>query len=501
MGARAAAAGRHDDAVEQLGQALALWRDRPFEDIADLSIGQAPAARLNAIREAAIAIRLESLLGGGHIDVAAAELESLVVAEPLVERWWALLMIALYRQDRQADAFRAYQQARTVLADELGLDPGPELRDLEAKILQQDPSLGPSSRNTYARPEKRNEAVPSAAQLPKRLASFVGRADHIDLLAQLLEHERLVTILGPGGAGKTSIAIEVGRRISCDSNRRRVALIELASLPRGGDVIGAAAAVLAIGDGDLRVTVGPATDMERIIDTIGNREILLIVDNCEHVIVDARDVRVAVAAAVPAAVTILATSREPLAVAGEQLWAIPPLTADEAIELLAVRAEVGRHRPVARRRREQTVATTDRAPRRVATGHRARRGPTAASCPSTISVAARRPLHAAVRRAAIAEPRQQTLRGLVDWSHDLLDEPSESSSGGWRCSAAARRWRRSSTCAPTRSTWMGRSGSGRLTSTDSSADWSTSRWSQPTEAGTAFASACCRRCRTTPPNG
>src|SRR4051812_6801165 len=91
-GREAAAAGRADDAVDQLGQALALWRDRPFEDIADLSIGQAPAARLTAMREAAIGIRLESMLSGDHIDAARVELESLVVAEPLVERWWALLM-------------------------------------------------------------------------------------------------------------------------------------------------------------------------------------------------------------------------------------------------------------------------------------------------------------------------------------------------------------------------------------------------------------------------
>src|SRR3954465_6526365 len=249
----AAAAGRADDAVDQLGRALALWRDRPFEDIADLSIGQGPAARLNAMRESAIAIRLGWMLRGGQIDTAAAELESLVVAEPLVERWWALLMIALYRQDRQADALRAFQQARTVLAEELGLDPGPELRDLEAKILQHDPSLGPSSRNTNSRPSPRRETVPTGAQLPKRLASFVGRGEHIDAVADLLSRERLVTILGPGGAGKTSLAIEVGRRIACESNRRAVTLIELASLPRGGDVVGTAASMLAVGDGDLRV--------------------------------------------------------------------------------------------------------------------------------------------------------------------------------------------------------------------------------------------------------
>ena len=134
-GREAAAAGRHDQAAQQLATALAQWRDRPFEDIADVKIGQAPAARLASMREGAITTRLECLISVGQIDLAAQELESLVVLKPLVERWWALLMVTLYRQDRQADALRVFQQARTVLAEELGLEPGPELRDLEAKIL------------------------------------------------------------------------------------------------------------------------------------------------------------------------------------------------------------------------------------------------------------------------------------------------------------------------------------------------------------------------------
>jgi predicted ATPase/DNA-binding SARP family transcriptional activator len=422
-GREAAAAGGHDDAIDLLGRALAMWRDRPFDDIADLSIGQAPAARLNAMRESAIATRLEAMLGGGHIDAAAAELESLVVAEPLVERWWALLMIALYRQDRQADALRAYQQARTVLADELGLEPGPELRDLEAKILQHDASLGPSSRNTYSRPVQRHDTAPAAAQLPRRLASFVGRDEHIDTLSHLLERERLVTILGPGGAGKTSIAIEVGRRMSCDLNKCAVALVELSALPRGGDVVAAAAAVLAIGDGELRAraTAGPATDMERIIDTVGDRKMLLIVDNCEHVVAEAALFASTLLQQCDN-VTLLATSREPLAIAGEQVWSLPPLTADEATELLVARARsAGIELALdggAEQTAQQLLERLDGLPLAIELAAARLRSMTIEDLVQRIDD--RYALLSVGPRSA--EPRQQTLRGLVDWSHDLLDE-------------------------------------------------------------------------------
>src|SRR4029077_9864749 len=135
---------------------------------------------LSAMREAAITVRLECLISAGQIDTTAAELESLVIAEPLGERWWGLLMIVRYRQDRQADALQAFQQVRTVLAEELGLEPGPELRDLEAKILRHDPSLGPSSTAMFSKP--RRDQQQARSELPRRLDSFIGRAGHIEAL-------------------------------------------------------------------------------------------------------------------------------------------------------------------------------------------------------------------------------------------------------------------------------------------------------------------------------
>lgn len=420
-GREAAAAGQHEQAVAHLDDALALWRDRPFEDVADLPIGQAPAARLLSMHEAAMTTRLECSIDAGHIEVAAAELEALVVAEPLVERWWALLMIVRYRQDRQADALRAFQQARATLADELGLEPGPELRALEAKVLRHDPSLGPSSRGVFSSPLPCRCEPDHGTQLPRRLASFVGRAAHIDSLVDLLGEDRLVTVVGPGGAGKTSLAIEVGRRLSAGTPQRRVVLVELAAVPRGGDVVGAVGAVFAVGDGDLRASNGSPTDVDRIIDAIGNSQTLLVLDNCEHVIVDAARFSSTLLRQCDS-VTVLATSREPLAVAGERVWTIPPLTSDESVELLAARAaSAGADLDLATSSWPAAIRLVERLD----------------GLPLAIELAAARLRSMSLAdlvdrlddRFALlsvgprsAEPRQQTLRDLVDWSHDLLDE-------------------------------------------------------------------------------
>ena len=419
-GREAAAAGHFDDAVSRLDDALALWGGRPFDDVADLAIGRAPVARLLSMREAARTTRLECSIDGGQIEAAAVELESLVVAEPLVERWWALLMIARYRQDRQADALRAFQEARTILADELGLEPGPELRDLEAKILQQDPSLGPSSRGVFSKRSPRRPSV-AGSQLPARMASIVGRADHIETLVGLLGHERLVTIAGPGGAGKTTLAIEVGRRWAATEARPRVILIELAAVPRGGEVVAAVGAQLAVGDGDLRANNISATEMERIIDALGRRPTLVVLDNCEHLVDEAAEFTATLLRRCDS-VKVLATSREALSVAGERTWAIPPLTPDESVELLAARAaSAGVDFDLTADSGSTAIRLVERLD----------------GLPLAIELAAARlrsmSLADLVERiddrfavlsvgTRTAEPRQQTLRNLVDWSYDLLDQ-------------------------------------------------------------------------------
>ncbi len=420
-GREAAAAARHDDAIVHCDEALSLWRGTPFDDIVDFAVGQAPSARLQSLRQAAITTRLECGLATGRVESVAADLVALVVAEPLVERWWELLMIARYRQDRQADALQAYQQVRTVLGDELGLEPGPELRELEAKILRHDDSLGPSSRATFTGATPRHERNGRSDGLPRRLSSFIGRDSHMQSLEELLSVEQLVTVVGPGGAGKTSLAVEVARRMARSGAHFGVVLIELAAVPRGGDVAAAAASAFGIGDADLRNPGRHATVMDRIVDTIGEARTLLVLDNCEHVIDGAAQLATAILGQCPA-VTILATSRQGLAVRGEQLWAIPPLTAEESVELLIARAtSAGVGDEVASDAVDlatQLINRLDGLPLAIELAAARLRSMSLTDLIARIDD--RFALLSVGERTA--ELRQQTLRNLVDWSHDLLDD-------------------------------------------------------------------------------
>ena len=316
---------------------------------------------------------------------------------------------------------RAFQQVRAILADELGLEPGHELRELEAKILRQDSSLGPSSRAVFTKSVPGRADAQPASRLPRRLVSFVGRATHIEALSVLLAEERLVTVVGAGGAGKTSLAIEVSRRLATDPERQRIVFIELDEVPRGGDVVGAVGAVLAPGDGDLLTNIGSTSDMVRIVDALGDEPTLLVLDNCEHVI-DGAALFASSFLTLSDSVTVLATSREPLAVAGERVWAIPPLTPEESVELLSARAAAaGIELQITETTRPSAIRLIERLD----------------GLPLAIELAAARlrsmSLADLVERLddrfellsvgpRTAEPRQQTLRNLVDWSYDLLDE-------------------------------------------------------------------------------
>ncbi len=173
---------------------------------------------LDELALAAVEARIEADLAlGRHGDVAG-ELEALCQRHPLRERLWELLMLALYRAGRQADALRAFSDARTALVEELGIDPGPALKELEARVLAQDPTLG-------APPEDRLAAVApgSVGNLRAPLTTFVGRDDDLARLVKVTTTRRLVTIIGPGGAGKTRLALEIGVGPATRISRRGVA--------------------------------------------------------------------------------------------------------------------------------------------------------------------------------------------------------------------------------------------------------------------------------------
>jgi len=224
-------------AGEVLRRALALWRGDVLADLVDAELGAAERARLAEMRRLSTEDRVEAdLAAGRHLELVG-ELEALVAAEPLRERRTAQLMLALYRSDRQADALRAYQSTRRHLSEELGIEPGAELRRLEAAVLAQDPELD-------ARVAPRPAPKTSSRQpIPVPLSHLVGRGDELRAVTKLATDHRLVTLVGPGGAGKTRLAIEVGLQLSAQLDDGAV-MAELGSVEQSVAVVPAVARAL-----------------------------------------------------------------------------------------------------------------------------------------------------------------------------------------------------------------------------------------------------------------
>ncbi|MER7078808.1 Predicted ATPase [Saccharopolyspora kobensis] len=301
-----------------LDDALALWRGPAFADFADEPFVQAARQRLaeehlDALEESAAA-RLEL---GEHAALAG-ELGELVAANPLRERLRALHVRALYRAGRQSEALAGLAELRERLADELGIDPSPELVELQQAILTQDVSLAAPA------------AVPH--NLPVPVTDLVGRDGESAEVLALLGSSRLVTLTGPGGVGKTRLAIESARGAVF---RDGVRLVELAGIEPGEDVTCSLEhAVLA----SLEVQEAAMSSADPIVEALRAKEILLVLDNCEHVIGSAASMVARLLRLLPG-LRILATSREALGIAGETLLPVPPLAVpDSGAELGEVRA-------------------------------------------------------------------------------------------------------------------------------------------------------------------
>ena len=401
-GRSAAAGGNTARATSLLSEAEALWRGDVLAEFAYEEFASATITRLSELRVAAIEERLDTGLQVGRHQDLIGELETLVATHPLRERLRGLLMIALYRAGRQADALRVYQEGRHILGDELGLEPGPELRQLEVAILAQNPSLDApaiASPGTDAGPEHRST-------LPESLTPLVGRDQELQELTQLFEDRRFLTLVGPGGVGKTWLALEVARAQSTVL-RHGACLVELAPL---GDPAGVRAAISFALD---------LPDPTRLATMIGRRDLLIVLDNCEHVIAAAAEVAEDLLRQCPG-LRVLATSREGLRVSGETIWPVPPLAADDALQLFLARAQAVGSR--LERSDDVLLAVAEICAR-------------LDGLPLAIELAAARtrafPVQQILSRlndrfrlltggSRNALPRQQTLRAVVDWSYELL---------------------------------------------------------------------------------
>lgn len=408
---------RPDTALAGLDQALGLWRGRALAEFADDEFARVEAARLEELRLAAIEGRFEARLALGDHAGVVGEIEAFTKRHPLRERPWAQLMLALYRSGRQADALAAYQRVRALLADELGLEPAPELSGLEHDILQQNPVLDWSSPpEVPPRPHKTGPGVPAATD------SFVGRDEDRAALAVALVSARLVTLTGAGGIGKTRLAQEVALA-AAGRFPDGVWWCDLAAVTHP-EAVGHAVTT-AVGAHQL------ATVEESVVAQVGGRRLLLVVDNCEHVLPGVVPLVTAIMRRCPHA-TVLATSRTRLAVDGERLWPVSPLPVparDDApapsMELFLDRARAVRP---ALELTEQDAATIASVCRQLD------------GLPLAIELAAARmralnPADIAQRLddrfRFLAEVRQgtdhrhRTMRAVVDWSYGLLSRAEQ----------------------------------------------------------------------------
>ena len=227
-GQTAAADGDPSAAVALLAEADALWRGDALADFTYEEFAAAAIARLSELRLAVIEERLDLEIALGRHQGVIVQLEALVAAHPLRERLRGLLMLALYRAGRQADALRVFQEGRHILGDELGLEPSHELRQLESAILAQDRTLDPpadAGRDALTAPERRTN-------IPETLTPLVGRDAELRDLMPLLTGHRFVTLVGPGGVGKTRLALEAARAESVTWSSWRPSAIRPASVTR-----------------------------------------------------------------------------------------------------------------------------------------------------------------------------------------------------------------------------------------------------------------------------
>jgi predicted ATPase/DNA-binding SARP family transcriptional activator len=385
-----------------LDDALGLWRGPALVDVGFESFAQAEIARLEELRVAALEECLDARLSEGEHALVVAELETLAVAHPSRERLVGLLMLALYRCGRQTDALEVYTRGRLRLAEELGLEPSPELQRLQEAILRHDPSLATS------RPSGR----PAPSAPPP--TPTVGRERDLAALAAALSENRLVTLTGPGGVGKTRLAIEAARALA-GRYPAGAYVAWLAPVAHAGDLPAALAAAV-----DVASQPGESLQ-EALVRRLGGAGTLLVADNLEHVL-EAAPLLAELLAACPQ-LGILGTSREPLRLRGERCVPVDPLAVPDGTKLFVDRA----------RDRRPDFRLTDANGAAVAELCRRLDG-----LPLALELAAGRigllePEQIVARLADAlsvleggsrdAPARQQTVRATLEWSVELLDEP------------------------------------------------------------------------------
>jgi predicted ATPase/DNA-binding SARP family transcriptional activator len=404
-----------------LSDALGEWRSSALAGVEEY-FARAAATRLEELRQQCVELHADAELRlGRHHDVVA-RLEGLVAAHPVRERLCAHLMLALYRCGRQADALAAYSTLRRTLVDELGVEPGSELQRLQVSILRHGKEL-------QLRGPDRPVGAHRHAALPVPVSSFVGREREREEVSSLLAVHRLVTLTGTGGAGKTRLAVEVTRRLA-DCGDVDAVLVDLTPVTDPTLVRETLADALG-------VRAEPGQRLSRAIGVaLSARPVLIVLDNCEHLVAACADLVQSLLAA-SALVRVLATSREALGVPGEQVHPVQPLriaapqeswdriAACEAVQLFEARAAAVRPGFAVV---EQNASLVLHVCRRVD------------GLPLAIELAAARVAALPLRELAgrlddrfgllesatrAADRRHRSLSAALDWSYNLLSEAEQ----------------------------------------------------------------------------
>ena len=383
-------------AADSVASALALWRGPALQGLTGTAWFSLEARRLETLRVDALEERFEVALALGEHRELVSTLHAALADSPFRERLWAQLMLALYRSGRQAEALETFQEARRVFADELGLEPGPDLRRLQEAILSHDPAIA-------AVPVDRRRR----GNLPAASTSFVGREEELGHVAALLHEHRLVTLTGPPGVGKSRLAVETARSLEQEFPDG----VWLVDFARAGAAADAARLLANV------VDARGADPLERVASRLRNAEALLVLDACEHVLDEAARIATTLLAECPR-LRILATSRETLHAAGEVRLPIAPLGV-AAVDLFLERARAAR--PGFDPDRDAAALAAEIAQR-------------LDGLPLAIELAAARAnvlgfgelLAILERRATLlrdgpmSDPGRIALRELVEWSYDLL---------------------------------------------------------------------------------
>lgn len=397
-------AGRPQEAAAVLAEALALWKGEALGDLPNLApFAGPPAVRLDDLRLAAEEDRFEAELLLGRHAAALPGLEAALARHPLRERLAGLRMRALYAAGRQSDALEAYEEIRGRLAEELGIDPSDELQQIYLAVL----------RGELDRSPERTAAPPG--RLPSRLTSFVGREEELGLLTELMGRSRLVTIVGPGGAGKTRLAVEVVERHAAHG-RGRVWFVALAGVGTAERLVDEVLGVLS--PREFRPSEpARASAVDQVADLLGIEQAVLVLDNCEHLVEAAATLSDQLLDRLPR-LSILATSRESLGIPGEALCPLGPLADSAAVRLFVDRATAVRPGLTLDGPIVDICRRLDGLPLALELAAARLRSMSADQIAKRLDDRFR--LLSSGNRAAM--PRQRTLLAVIEWSWDLLSE-------------------------------------------------------------------------------